>query len=214
MNRQRHNGVRKVCHCDRDTWDTCGHPWHFNFKPRQTKPPAGWLAKRNRYGQPRKASQWPGYRFSLDVFFKRKVRDRHEAEQLAEKLRAMITTRHKIPLTSAKNKSFVKLPYGRKNFGYTYLVSDPPFLKIGRTDNINKRWRGQASTDNPRMLTVVDVIEQDVEDWIQAECEAFHHRGEWFHDVPEVRATFQKIKSTVMQSDSLGKSASTTEKYG
>lgn len=214
MTRQRHNGIRKICPCDKSVWDSCDHPWHFNFKPRHAKPPAEWLAKPNRKGQPRKARQWPGYRYSLDAFFKRKVRNKAEAEQLADKLRAMIANRHVVKRHKMENDSVVTRPYRERKFAYTYLVSDPPFVKIGRTANIKKRWPAQGVTDNPRTVAVVSVVEHDVESLVHAECEPFHYRGEWFYDVPEVRATFEKIKSAVMQGDSLNKTASTTEKYG
>ena len=91
MTRRRHNdGLRKICDCPRRTWVKCAHPWHFNFKPKHGAPPPDWLARPGRDGRPRDPKAWPGYRFSLDVHFKKRITSKTEAEALADRLRTEI----------------------------------------------------------------------------------------------------------------------------
>jgi integrase len=65
--REANDGIRKVCGCARRRWAKCQHPWHFNFKWRDTH-----------------------YRFSLDRQLGRHVDRKSEARAEADKLRALI----------------------------------------------------------------------------------------------------------------------------
>lgn len=73
---------------------------------------------------------------------------------------------------------------------HTYLVSDPPYLKIGKTSDIKKRFPASGSTDNPRPLTVLATLCGDEEYALQGRFHRWHVRGEWFHDKPSIRAAF------------------------
>lgn len=99
---------------------------------------------------------------------------------------------------------------------HTYLVSDPPFLKIGRAVDIKKRWPKNGPTDNPRDVVVLDVIHGNIEDRLHAMCKAHHYRREWFHDTEQVRKTFRRVKAVLhrKKQSASAKTASTTEKYG
>lgn len=70
--RQENNGVRKVCRCARKHWEDekkCGHPWHFNYKPKKSE---------------------HCYRFSLDKYLDTHIVSKDEALVEAAKIRIAI----------------------------------------------------------------------------------------------------------------------------
>jgi integrase len=68
MKKRRNNeGLRKLCECRKDAWSACKHPWHFNFKWKDTH-----------------------YRLSLDKHLGKHVDSRSAAETEAERLRLAI----------------------------------------------------------------------------------------------------------------------------
>jgi hypothetical protein len=69
----RNDGLRKRCNCGRRAWPKCEHDWHFNFQwrnPGQEKPTP--------------------YRFSLDRYLGRRLKDKDDARAEAEKIRVAI----------------------------------------------------------------------------------------------------------------------------
>jgi integrase len=80
--RRQHHGVRKICKCPR--WDTCRHPWHFNYTPP--------------YGRP--------HRGSLDRELRRHVVSHAEAVKEAAKIRAAIDagTFHQVTIRTVAAK--------------------------------------------------------------------------------------------------------------
>src|SRR5262245_25877342 len=66
--RNRNNGIRKLCDCARRNWPKCPHPWHFNFKLRGG----------------------PAYRFSLDAELGKHIQKKEDAEAAAERFRIQI----------------------------------------------------------------------------------------------------------------------------
>jgi integrase len=68
VERNRNNGLRKICGCPRRTWAKCPHSWHFGFKPK---------------GGPR-------YRFSVDSEVGEHVASKTDAEARADAWRSAI----------------------------------------------------------------------------------------------------------------------------
>lgn len=67
MAKRKNGGVRKRCECERGKWAKCPHPWHLNFKWKETH-----------------------YRLSLDKDVGRRIESRGEAIQEAERIRTLI----------------------------------------------------------------------------------------------------------------------------
>src|SRR5215831_14270511 len=65
--KQKNNGLRKLCDCDRKRWSECVHSWYVNFK---------WKDQH--------------YRFSLDKELSTHVDSKSEAEKYAEEFRVQI----------------------------------------------------------------------------------------------------------------------------
>src|SRR5688500_6403615 len=65
--RQRNDGLRKICRCPRRTWAKCPHSWHFSFKWGDTH-----------------------HRFSLDRHLGKRIDNKTDAEGEAEKIRIAI----------------------------------------------------------------------------------------------------------------------------
>lgn len=76
----------------------------------------------------------------------------------------------------------------------TYLVSDKPYVKIGRTTDIKKRWGSGTCTDNPREVRVLDYLCGDYEWMLHARCKRYRRRGEWFRDCKTVRRHWDEVK--------------------
>ena len=67
MPRNRNNGLRKRCSCPRTKWAKCSHPWHLNYKWKETH-----------------------YRLSLDREVGQPVTSKSEASREAERIRTAI----------------------------------------------------------------------------------------------------------------------------
>jgi integrase len=63
----RNDGIRKRCDCLRRAWATCGHPWHFSFKWRETH-----------------------HRFPIDKYAERPLVTKDDARDEADRLRRLI----------------------------------------------------------------------------------------------------------------------------
>lgn len=99
------DGLRKLCDCSRRTWAKCSHPWHFNYKPRG--------------GQ--------AHRFSLDAEIGRRVKDKTEAEKLANSLREQINA-----------GTFVRAAERRRQAAATPAVDDAVTLDTFKTRYIDR----------------------------------------------------------------------------
>jgi integrase len=66
--RQKNNGLRKLCDCPRRRWPKCAHSWYFNFKPKGG----------------------PSYRFAVDSEVGKHIAEKGKAEDLADTWRAQI----------------------------------------------------------------------------------------------------------------------------
>ena len=65
----RNDGLRKRCECPRRSWTTCGHAWHFSFKPRGTT---------------------THFRFPLDKYADKPITTREGALKERDRLRILI----------------------------------------------------------------------------------------------------------------------------
>jgi integrase len=70
--RRQHDGLRKLCACKTDSWPSCSHPYHFNYKP--TEGPLAGTA----------------FRLSLDRYAKKHLDSKRLAESVAAKVRTQI----------------------------------------------------------------------------------------------------------------------------
>jgi hypothetical protein len=66
-NRNRNDGIRKVCACARHNWTKCDHPWYFNFY-----------------------FKGEAYRYQLDKLTDSRITTKTEATGEAEKIRSAI----------------------------------------------------------------------------------------------------------------------------
>lgn len=73
---------------------------------------------------------------------------------------------------------------------HTYLVSDAPYLKIGRTVDVQRRFKNGVSTDNPRPLHLLAQLCGNQEAELHERFARYRVRGEWFKDVPSIRQAF------------------------
>jgi len=73
---------------------------------------------------------------------------------------------------------------------HTYLVLDAPFVKIGRTRCLKKRWGSGRVTDNPRELQVIATLCGDYESFLHSTFSNRRVNGEWFKDHSSIRKAF------------------------
>lgn len=73
---------------------------------------------------------------------------------------------------------------------HTYLVLDAPFVKIGKTVSVRRRWGIGRVTDNPRRIKVLAVLCGNYEPAFHLRFDEFNVGGEWFKDRREIRAAF------------------------
>lgn len=64
---------------------------------------------------------------------------------------------------------------------HLYFIRSGPYVKIGRTDNINKRLT-QLQAMNPHEIRLVNYYENkgELEHTLHENFKHFHHQGEWF----------------------------------
>ena len=76
-----------------------------------------------------------------------------------------------------------------------YLVESLGFLKIGSTDNLNKRM-GFIKTNNPNPILLSHKKASNYDERnLHILCEKWHYRGEWFHSHPDVIKIFEEYES-------------------
>lgn len=71
---------------------------------------------------------------------------------------------------------------------YFIHATPTPYIKIGFTDDIDKRTRNLQS-ENPHELKLIGICEGDrrVERHYHSVFQKFHVRGDWFHLGPELK---------------------------
>ena len=76
-----------------------------------------------------------------------------------------------------------------------YLVESLGFLKIGSTDNLEKRMVSiRSNNPNPILLSHKKASKYDERN-LHILCEEWHYRGEWFHSHPDVIKIFEDYES-------------------
>lgn len=76
----------------------------------------------------------------------------------------------------------------------TYFITDGTYVKIGITQDIQKRI-AQIQTGNPKKLTLVHLIDDDLERYYHDKFKKYRVSGEWFLYNNQIKKHIQKLKN-------------------